>query len=86
MPTTTYIVDDEKTARERLVYLIKNFLEGDMEIVGQSANPIEALKQISPITWSHINLYGKYNFSTTSNNTISTEKLNCILASIDLVS
>ncbi|MCP3659455.1 MAG: transposase, partial [Bacteroidetes bacterium] len=49
------------------------------------SNQIEVLEQVSPITWSHINLYGKYNFSSTSNNTISIEKLNCILESINLV-
>jgi len=44
--TTTYIVDDEVPARERLIYLIKHFLNNDLEIIGQTAKPMEAIMQI----------------------------------------
>lgn len=50
MPITTYIVDDETAACERLVYLIGHFLNGDLEIVGQSAKPLEALTQIPKLS------------------------------------
>ena len=64
-------------------YILSKFLQEKQN--KNQITQIEALEQISPISWSHINLYGKYNFSLTSNNTILTEKLNCILGSIDLV-
>jgi len=50
MPITTYIVDDEAPARERLVYLIEHFLQGNLEIIGQSGNALEALKQIPKLS------------------------------------
>lgn len=46
MPITYYIVDDENTARERLIYLIKHFLKGELEIIGQAGKVQEALHQI----------------------------------------
>ena len=50
MPITTYIVDDEAPARERLIYLIDHFLQGELEIVGQSGNSADALAQIQQLT------------------------------------
>ena len=64
-------------------YILSEFLKQKQN--KNQANEIEVLEQISPITWSHINFYGKYNFSSISNNTIFVEKLNCILSSIKLV-
>jgi len=50
MPTTTYIVDDEKSARERLIYLINRFVDGELTVVGQNGNPEEALVQIPKLS------------------------------------
>ncbi len=47
MPITTYIVDDENQARKRLVYLIDHFFSNEIDIIGQSDNPHEALGQIT---------------------------------------
>jgi len=46
MPITTYIVDDETSARERLICLFDHFLKGELAVIGQSSNPTEALKQM----------------------------------------
>ncbi len=46
MPITTYIVDDEAPARKRLLYLFDNFLKGELEVIGQSSSPADALEQI----------------------------------------
>ncbi len=50
MPITTYIVDDEAQARERMDYLIKQFLSDELEIIGQSGKPLEALEQIPKLS------------------------------------
>jgi len=50
MPITTYIVDDEAPARERLIYLIEHFLKRELEIIGQSGNPEEALIKIPELS------------------------------------
>ena len=41
---------------------------------------IEALKQVSPIAWRHINFYGKYNFTPSKDDHLYMEKINKILA------
>lgn len=46
MKITTYIVDDETPARERMEYLINTFLSDDVVIVGKSESPNVALKEI----------------------------------------
>jgi len=50
MPITTYIVDDEAPARERLIFLIETFLQGELEIIGQSNKTDQALKQIQKLS------------------------------------
>ena len=50
MPITTYIVDDETIARERLIYLIKKFLDGELKIIGQTAKPQKALTEIPKLS------------------------------------
>lgn len=47
---TTYIVDDESPARKRLIYLLDHFLKNELEVIGQSGNPNEALKQIPKLS------------------------------------
>jgi len=39
MPLNCYIVDDESAARERLEYLINNFLGSELNILGNSNDP-----------------------------------------------
>ncbi|MDY0101852.1 MAG: response regulator transcription factor [Lentimicrobium sp.] len=46
MPITTYILDDEVPARERLAYLITRFFNAEFELKGQSGQPTEAIDQI----------------------------------------
>jgi len=50
MPITTYILDDETAARKRLVYLFDNFLKGELEVIGQSSYPTDALEQIPKLS------------------------------------
>lgn len=50
MPISTYIVDDETIARERLIYLINHFLNNELKILGQSGKPLEALEQIPKLS------------------------------------
>ena len=50
MSITTYIIDDESQARERMVYLIKNFFYKSLQILGQSGKPKEALEQVLRLT------------------------------------
>ncbi|MBV9340111.1 MAG: DNA-binding response regulator, partial [Acidobacteria bacterium] len=44
MPLSAVIVDDEQLARDELAYLLKNI--GDIEIVAQGKNGIEAVNLI----------------------------------------
>jgi TnpA family transposase len=62
--------------------ILSEFLK-QKEALGQK-DQILALQQISPIAWRHINLYGKYEFESNSNNT-DFDKINEILAGINLV-
>jgi hypothetical protein len=44
MPISTYIIDDETSARERMQYLITTFLKEEVIVIGYSNSPITALK------------------------------------------
>ena len=46
MSINTYIVDDENFARERLIYLLQEFLNGELNIIGQSDKAENALNGI----------------------------------------
>ncbi len=43
MPVSAYIVDDEKYSNKRLVYMLQNFLHGEVRVLGTSTNPEEVL-------------------------------------------
>ncbi len=43
MPVSAYIVDDEKYSNKRLVYMLQNFLHGEVKVLGTSTNPEEVL-------------------------------------------
>lgn len=64
-------------------YILSQFLlQKDKK---NQSEQIEALKQVSPIAWRHINFYGKYNFTPSGNYNLDLEKINELLASITLV-
>ena len=45
-----YIVDDEKPARDRLLYLINKFVNDEFSVVGQTGNPEDALEEIPKLS------------------------------------
>jgi len=46
MSIPVYIVDDDDAARQRLEYLFSEFMEGELQLVGQSGQPAEAIGSI----------------------------------------
>ena len=46
MKITSYILDDEAPARERMEYLINSFFGREVKIIGKSSSPETALKEI----------------------------------------
>lgn len=46
MTIPVYIVDDDTHARERMLYLCREFFENKIQVVGNSSDPQEALVQI----------------------------------------
>ena len=63
-------------------YVLSEFLK-QKETLGQ-VDQIQALQQISPIAWRHINFYGKYEFESHKNN-VDFDKINEVLAGINLI-
>jgi hypothetical protein len=51
----------------------------------KQSEQIEALKQVSPIAWRHINFYGKYNFTPSKDYHLYLQKINEVLACITLI-
>ncbi len=64
-------------------YILSKFLQHKNR--KKQLKQIEALKQISPIAWRHINFYGKYSFDPSKNYESNLEKINQILAEVNLV-
>ncbi len=46
MPVSAYIVDDEKYANKRFVYLLENYLRNEVRVAGSTTNPAEVLKEV----------------------------------------
>lgn len=63
-------------------YILSHFLL--KKEISDDNNQLEALKRVSPVAWSHVNLYGKYIFDGKFNH-ISDAKLEDILNNINLV-
>lgn len=46
MSIPVYVIDDDIAARERLAYIFNEFFRDEMQLVGQSGKPVEAIDQI----------------------------------------
>lgn len=46
MSISAYLVDDDIRSRERMGYIVREFFAGELDIVGESAEPQRALEQI----------------------------------------
>jgi two-component system response regulator DesR len=46
MPISIYLVDDEVQARERLIYLLNEFLQDEIKIIGQASQAKRAIIEI----------------------------------------
>ena len=64
-------------------YILSQFLAQKEKL--KQTEQIEALKQISPIAWRHINFYGIYYFTSSKNNNVNMEKIIELLATVTLV-
>lgn len=46
MTISAYLVDDDTRSRERMAYIVREFFTDDLEIIGESGDPLQALEQI----------------------------------------